>query len=125
MQRPFPNGHKRPFGCGGYVTAVAVGQSQPLYSGVGIFNFNWYYLCSPPQIPRGPAVHLERRRLISRVVPYRYFIRIILIFLHLQLRYVQSCPSFSALKLKKYLGILFLKYLDLELFEVLTLTANG
>ena len=26
----------------GYVTAVAVGQSQRLYSGVGIFNWYWY-----------------------------------------------------------------------------------
>jgi hypothetical protein len=50
MLRPFPNGHKCPFGCNGHVTAVAVGQSQRLYSGVGIFN--WYYLSSPPQIPR-------------------------------------------------------------------------
>ena len=46
----FPNGHKCPFGCNGYITAVDVGQSQPLYSGVGIFN--WCYLSSP-------GVHLE------------------------------------------------------------------
>ena len=122
MQRPLSNGHKFPFGCGGYVTAVAAGQSQRFYSGVGIFNwfisvrllrsheppgaplnqrdlyvtaipqrptdkiarsdvtviyvtavaagqsqrfysgvgiFNWYYLSSPPQILRRPAVHLE------------------------------------------------------------------
>jgi hypothetical protein len=57
MQRPFPNGCKRPFGCDGYVTAVAAGQSQRFYSGVGIFN--WYYLSSPPQIPRGSMVLLE------------------------------------------------------------------
>jgi hypothetical protein len=31
MQRPFPNGKKCPFGCNGYVTAVAAGQSQRLY----------------------------------------------------------------------------------------------
>jgi hypothetical protein len=46
----FPNGQKCPFGCNGYVTAVTVGQSQRLYSGVGIFN--WYYLSSPPQVLR-------------------------------------------------------------------------
>ena len=57
MQRPFPNGHKCSFGCIGYVTAVAVGQHQPLYSSVGIFN--WYYLSSPPQILRFPGVRLE------------------------------------------------------------------
>jgi hypothetical protein len=57
MQRPFPNGHKRPFGCNGHVTAVTAGQSQRFYSGVGIFN--WYYPSSPPQIPRRPGVQLE------------------------------------------------------------------
>ena len=36
MQRPFPNGNKCPFGCNGYVTAMAVGQRQRLYSGVRI-----------------------------------------------------------------------------------------
>jgi hypothetical protein len=41
---------------------VAAGQSQRFYSGVGIFN--WYYLSSPPQIPRRPSVHLELRGLI-------------------------------------------------------------
>jgi hypothetical protein len=61
MQRPFPNGKKCPFGCNGYVTAVAVGQSQRLYSGVGIFN--WYYLSSPPQILCAPGVELELRGL--------------------------------------------------------------
>jgi hypothetical protein len=39
MQRPFPNGQNFPFGCNGYVTAVAAGQSQRVYSGVGIFNW--------------------------------------------------------------------------------------
>jgi hypothetical protein len=43
----------------GHVTAVAVGQSQRLYSGVGIFN--WYYLSSPPQNLRCPVVDLELR----------------------------------------------------------------
>jgi hypothetical protein len=33
-----------------YMTAVAAGQSQRLYSGVGIFY--WCCLSSPPQIPR-------------------------------------------------------------------------
>jgi hypothetical protein len=43
----------------GYVTAeaVAAGQSQRFYSGVGIFN--WCYLSSPPQILRFPVVRLE------------------------------------------------------------------
>ena len=45
------------------VTAVAVGQSRRLYSGVGIFN--WYYLSSPPQIPRTPVVGLESGGLVS------------------------------------------------------------
>jgi hypothetical protein len=41
------------FGCNGCVTAVAAGQSQRFYSGVGIFN--WYYLSSaPPELP-GPG----------------------------------------------------------------------
>ena len=46
MQRPFPNGQKCPFGCNGYVTAVAVGQSQRqrLYSGIRILT--WFYLNS-------------------------------------------------------------------------------
>jgi hypothetical protein len=38
----FHNEHKRPFGCNGCVTAVAAGQSQRFFSGVGIFN--WYYI---------------------------------------------------------------------------------
>jgi hypothetical protein len=62
MKQPFPNGHKCPFGCNGFVTAVAAGQSQRFYSGVGIFN--WYYLSLPPQILRGPVVHFELRQLI-------------------------------------------------------------
>ena len=49
MERPFPNGKKRPFGCKCYVTAVAAGQSQQPYSDVGIFSFNWHYLSSTPQ----------------------------------------------------------------------------
>jgi hypothetical protein len=65
MQRPFPNGHKRPFGCSGYVTAVAAGQSQRFYSGVAIFN--WYYFSSPPQIPRIPEAPLERGGLVLYV----------------------------------------------------------
>jgi hypothetical protein len=48
----------------GYVTAVAAGQSQRFYSGVGTFNWYWYYLSSPPQIPRGSRVLLELRWLI-------------------------------------------------------------
>jgi hypothetical protein len=65
MQRPFPNGHKCPFGRNGYVTAVAAGQSQRFYSGVGIFN--WYYLSSPPQILRGSRFDLELRGLMWHV----------------------------------------------------------
>jgi hypothetical protein len=37
--------------------AVAAGQSQRFYSGVGIFS--WYYLSSPPEIPRVPVVDLK------------------------------------------------------------------
>jgi hypothetical protein len=33
MQRPFPNGKKRPFGCNGYVTAVTKGNGFILVSG--------------------------------------------------------------------------------------------
>jgi hypothetical protein len=49
MQRPFPNGHKCPLGCinNGYVTAMAVGQRQRLYSGVRIFTGN--YISSTPR----------------------------------------------------------------------------
>jgi hypothetical protein len=50
-----------PFGCNGCVTAVAAGQSQRFYSGVGIFN--WHYLSSPPQVLRGPGAHLESKGL--------------------------------------------------------------
>jgi hypothetical protein len=39
-----------------------VNENRIIYSGVGIFN--WYYLSSPPQILRGPGVHLESPRLI-------------------------------------------------------------
>jgi hypothetical protein len=68
VKRPLRNrfGSERlkicPFGCNGYVTAVAAGQSQRFYSGVGIFN--WRYLSSPPQIPRVSRYHLETRGLI-------------------------------------------------------------
>ena len=63
MQRPFPNGHMRPFGCNGYATAVAVGQSQRLYSGVGMFN--WYYLSSTQGSYRTPGFDLELTGLSS------------------------------------------------------------
>jgi hypothetical protein len=44
----FPNGYKYPFGCNGYyVTAVAVGQRQRLYSGVGMF------MPAPPKAVKG------------------------------------------------------------------------
>jgi hypothetical protein len=46
-------------GVNGNVTAVAVGQSQQLYSGVRMFTA--YYLSSPTQIPRRPVVPLESR----------------------------------------------------------------
>jgi hypothetical protein len=64
MQRPFPNanGHKCPFGCNGYVTAMAVGQRQRLYSGVRIFTGN--YLSSPPQILRTRGAKPELTSLI-------------------------------------------------------------
>jgi hypothetical protein len=51
------NGHILTAICDGYVTAVAAGQSQRLYSGVGIFN--WHYLSSPPQILRFSRFDLE------------------------------------------------------------------
>ena len=50
MQRPFPNGHKIPFGCNGCVTAMAVGQRQQLYSGVRMLTGN--YLSSTPRALR-------------------------------------------------------------------------
>jgi hypothetical protein len=52
--------------CNGYVTAVAAGQSQRFYSGVGIFN--WYYLSSPPQILRGSRCPLDLGGLIYIVL---------------------------------------------------------
>jgi hypothetical protein len=42
MYRPFPFGRKFPLGRNSYVTAVAVGQRQRLYSGVRILT--GYYL---------------------------------------------------------------------------------
>jgi hypothetical protein len=41
IQRASFNGRKCPFGCNGHVTAVAVGQSQRLYSGVRMFTGNY------------------------------------------------------------------------------------
>jgi hypothetical protein len=41
MQREFSKGENYPFGCNGYVTAMAAGQSQRFYSDVGIFS--WYF----------------------------------------------------------------------------------
>jgi hypothetical protein len=35
VKRPSPNGHKRPSGCGGHAPAIAAGQSQQFFSGVG------------------------------------------------------------------------------------------
>ena len=56
----------------GYVTAVATGQSQRFYSGVGIFN--WYYLSSPPQIPRASRFDLELGGLIyMRIIYYQLY----------------------------------------------------
>ena len=43
---------------------MAVGQSQRLYSGVGIFN--WHYPSSPHQIFPFPVVPLESRVVVSR-----------------------------------------------------------
>ena len=68
MQRPFPNGHKYPFGCNGYVTTVAAGQSQRFYHGVGIFI--WYYLSSPPQVLRPSRCPLELGGLICLHLRY-------------------------------------------------------
>jgi hypothetical protein len=39
--RTSPNGRKCPFGCNGHVTAVVVGQSQRLYSGVSTLTGNY------------------------------------------------------------------------------------
>jgi hypothetical protein len=44
MQRPLTNGKKCPFGCNGYVTAVAVGQSQRLYSSLRMFMIPGFIL---------------------------------------------------------------------------------
>jgi hypothetical protein len=52
VQRPFPNGHKRPFGCNGYVAAMAVGQRQRLCSGVSVRMFIGNYLSSTPRALR-------------------------------------------------------------------------
>jgi hypothetical protein len=49
---------------------VAVGQSQRLYSGVGIFN--WYYLSSPPQVLRVPEAPLELGGLTSETAARRF-----------------------------------------------------
>jgi hypothetical protein len=49
---------KRLFGCGGYVTAVAVGQRQQFYSGVGIFI--WYHLSSTPRDIRIQGPNLNK-----------------------------------------------------------------
>jgi hypothetical protein len=53
--------------CNGRKLAAAAGQSQRLYSGVGIFN--WYYLSSPPQILRcsGAPLELESKRLKYKI----------------------------------------------------------
>jgi hypothetical protein len=50
-------GHKYPFGCSGYVTAMAVGQKQRLYSGVIMFTGN--YLTSTPRALRIGGAQLE------------------------------------------------------------------
>jgi hypothetical protein len=44
---------------GGYVTAVAAGQSQRFYPGVGVGVFNWHYPSSTPRDLRFPGVYLE------------------------------------------------------------------
>ena len=62
MQRPFHNGQNFPFGCNGYVTAMAVGQRQRLYSGVRMFTGN--YLTSTPRALRFPGVELELKPLM-------------------------------------------------------------
>ena len=56
--------NKCPFGCSGYVTAVAARQSKRFYSGSGVGIFNWYYLSSSPQVLRPPVVRLESGGLI-------------------------------------------------------------
>jgi hypothetical protein len=73
MQRPFPNRHKRPFGCNGHVTAMAVGQRQRLYSKMGCINlysgvrmFTGNYLSSTPRALRCWGVQLERTTLTCK-----------------------------------------------------------
>ena len=86
------NGHKCPFGCNDHVTAVAAGQSQRYYSGVGIFN--WYYLSSPPQSLRPPVVHLELGGLIYQWLRLRFGFDPPAIFTHISI----TTPIVSALK---------------------------
>ena len=59
-----PNEQKRPFGCNGYVTAVAVGQRERLYSGFRMFT--WFYLSSKniEFVVKGPVSNLGPRPLI-------------------------------------------------------------
>jgi hypothetical protein len=65
MLRPFPNGQKLPFGCNGYVTAVAKVNSLILVGGslIGVIS------ASPTQILRGPGVYLESRTDIIAGLP--------------------------------------------------------
>jgi hypothetical protein len=63
VQRPSPNGQKYPFGCNGNATAVAAGQRQRFYSGVGTCVTGIISL--PPQVLRFPPPPLESRGLIS------------------------------------------------------------
>jgi hypothetical protein len=56
---PQPNGKKRPFGCNGYVTAMAVGQRQRLYSGFSARTFTGNYLSSTPRELRTRGAQLE------------------------------------------------------------------
>jgi hypothetical protein len=73
MKRPFPNGHKRMFGCNGYITAVAVGQSQRLFSGVRMLT--WFYLsfiitCSFPERGDLRSINIYYLLYISGTVLY-------------------------------------------------------
>jgi hypothetical protein len=61
MQRPFPNGQKYLFGYNGYVTAMAVGQRQRLYSRVRTLTVN--YLSSFPRELREGGGQLELKLL--------------------------------------------------------------
>ena len=93
MQRPFPNGHKFPFGCNGFVTAVAAGQRQHFYSGVGIFNFITGITSDASrgsQIPRLPWFHLETRGLMLALI------YIISPFLACDLRSTRAGSSYDA-----------------------------